>query len=138
MRILYDNYHDKFTEHPSFHIIARKREKEKMFFLVMRMFKIYSLCSFQIYHTAVLTIVIMFYITSPEILFLITEILYLWRSFQSPHSRAPPLVTRSSSMNLAFFFFNSSYKWDYIVFVFLSWLEILNEQKKSLLVVDSW
>ena len=75
--MLYGNYHSKFSEQPSFHIIARKREKEKMFFLVMSTFKIYSLFSFQIYHTAVLTIVIMFYVTSPEIIFLITVNLYL-------------------------------------------------------------
>ena len=77
----------------NYHVVAN-------FFLVMRMFKIYSLCSFQVYQTAVLAIVIMLYVTPPEI-FLITENLCLWRSFQPAHSPAPPLVTRSSSMNLA-------------------------------------
>ena len=42
----------------------KKKEKQKVFFLVMTTFRIYSFRKFQIYSPVVLTIVIMLYITS--------------------------------------------------------------------------
>lgn len=45
--------------------------------LVMKTFKIYSFRSFQIYDIALVTIVTMFYILSPEL----TLLLYLFRFF---------------------------------------------------------
>ena len=47
----------------------------------MKTFKIYSFSNFQIYNKVLLTIVIMFYITSPELIYLITGSLYLLTPF---------------------------------------------------------
>ena len=50
---------------------------ERKKFLVMRTFIIYSLNNYTIYHTAVLTIVIMLYITFLVLIYLITGSVYL-------------------------------------------------------------
>lgn len=57
----------------------------KIFFLVMRNFRIYSFNNFQIYYTAVLTVVIMLFLTSPVIIFLITGRLYVLTTFIHSH-----------------------------------------------------
>ena len=51
----------------------------------MRNFRIYSFSNFQIYYTAVLTVVIMLFLTSPVIIYLITERLYLLTTFIHSH-----------------------------------------------------
>ena len=52
------------TKRPSLQTIT-------MIFLVITIFKIYSLSNFEVYNTIVLTIVIMLYIISPELIHLI-------------------------------------------------------------------
>ena len=47
------------------------------YFFVMKTFKIYSLSSFQIHKTVLLTIIIMLYITSPGLTYFITKSLYI-------------------------------------------------------------
>lgn len=47
----------------------------------MRALRIYSLNDLQIYHTAVLTVIITFYITSPVFIYLIARSLYLLNHF---------------------------------------------------------
>ena len=78
----------------------------KLFFLVMRTFKV--LAVFQICSTVLLTIVIMWYITSQWRIYFITGTLYHW--LPSPISPTPhplPLATSSLfsvSVSLALFF----------------------------------
>ena len=57
------------TKRPSLQTIT-------MIFLVITIFKIYSLSNFEVYNTIVLTIVIMLYIISPELIHLIIGSLY--------------------------------------------------------------
>ena len=64
------------------------------FVLVIRSFKIYSLSSFQICNSVLLTIVAMLYIVSPRLIYFITESLYLLTHFihvAQPHHL--PLAT---------------------------------------------
>ena len=61
----------------------------KLFFLVMRNFKIYSLCSFQICNTVLLTMVSMVCITSPWLIYFMTGSLYLLTSFTPSHIFLP-------------------------------------------------
>ena len=59
---------------------------QNFFSLLMRTVKAYSLNNFQMYHAAVLTIVIMLYITFPLLVYLIIGSLYLLTTFiQIPH-----------------------------------------------------
>ena len=89
--------------HPS-SLIDTKKKKEKNFCAcVMRTLRTYSFNKFQIYHTAGLTIVIMLYIISPGLIYLISGSLYLLTTFiQCFHS--PSLVpTDLISLCLSFF-----------------------------------
>ena len=54
-----NDYHNKFSQHPSPHIITKK-----FFFLLMRTFKIYTLSDFHVYDTVLLTTVMILYITT--------------------------------------------------------------------------
>lgn len=57
----------------------------------MRTLRVYSLNNFQLYHTAVLTLLIMLYITSLVFIYLITGSLYLLTTFlQVPPPPTPP------------------------------------------------
>ena len=104
-----------------------------MFFLVVRIFRLYSLSSFQIFHAAVLTRVILLFITFSVLNYLITESLYFTTFIQFPH--LPPSISGNYksdlSMGLIFFFFfffarrgkdfvlDFTCKWNPTVFVFL-------------------
>ena len=89
----------------------------------MRTFRIYSLKNFQTYHTALLTIVTMLCITSPELIYLS----YNWKfvAFNHIHfTHSPPLATTNlffESMNLLFvlFFLRFHIQVRSLVFVFL-------------------
>ena len=71
------------TKHPSLQAIT-------MIFLVIRIFKIYSLSNFEVYNTIVLTIVTMLYIISPELIHLITGSLCPLTPFIIfPHAHSP-------------------------------------------------
>ena len=63
-----NNDHSEFSEHPSSHIVATKR-KEKKSLLVMKTLRVYSFNSFPIYHTAVITVV-MLYVSSLVLIYL--------------------------------------------------------------------
>ena len=65
-----------------------RKQLPKIFFPVMKTFKIYSLINFQIYTTILLTIVTMLYITSPGPIYFITGSLYLLTIFT--HFTRPP------------------------------------------------
>ena len=51
-----------------------------LFFFLVRMPKIYSLNKFQVLHTVLLTVVTMLYIRFPELIHLVTEIMYTAQS----------------------------------------------------------
>ena len=77
--------------------------------------------NFQIYSVVLLTVVTMPSITSQGLIYFITRHLYLWPpSLTSPTFILwfwqPPICSMS-----CFFFFESTYKWDHIVLIFL-WL----------------
>ena len=90
LHILWSGYHSKFSEHLSSHIDTKK--EKKVLSLWWELFRIYSLSSCQICHTVVLITVVMLYITSPGLVYLITGSLYLWTTFiQFPHLHTPCL-----------------------------------------------
>ena len=67
-----------------YHLVYNKKKrkkKEKNFLFVLRTLGIYSLNNFPIYHSAVLTIIIMLYITSLLLIYLITGHLCLLTAF---------------------------------------------------------
>ena len=75
-----------------------------MFFsLMMRTFRIYLLSNFQIYHTAVLTIVIILYIISPVLIYLTAGSLH--PSTPSSDSPTPPLASGNHKSDLVFYEF---------------------------------
>ena len=63
----------------------------------MRTFNVYSLNDFQIY-SIVLTIVTMLYITSPELIYLITGSLYLLTTFTRFLHPLPPATSNHQSV----------------------------------------
>ena len=101
---------------------AAKKKKKKFFSLVMGTLSIYCLNNFPMYHTAVLTTVIMLYIISLVLIYFIIGGLYLLIPFiQFPFSLPPTPVTTnliSFSMSLVFVFSDSTYKCDHAGFVF--------------------
>ena len=77
------------------------------FSLVLSAFKIYSLSSFQIHNTALLTIVATLYIATTELIYVIIVSMHLLTPFTQffPSSHLPPLATTnptSVSMILVF------------------------------------
>ena len=58
-------------------------------FFMMRTLKIYSLSSFQMYNTVLLTVVSMLYVTFPGLIYLITGSLYLLTTFTNLSSPNP-------------------------------------------------
>lgn len=67
----------------------RYERKEKIFFfLEMRTFRVYSFSNFQIYHKAVVTIVLMLCITPPVLIYCISGYLYILTTFM--HFPYPP------------------------------------------------
>ena len=66
------------------------------FFLLLRIFKIYSGSNFQIYSIVLLTMVTMLSITSPELIYIITESLHIstpFIHFAHPHFWQPPVCS---------------------------------------------
>ena len=114
MYILQNDYHVSLTLHVSCHIIT--------IFLVcvLRMFKIYSLSNFQIYHTVLLAIVSMLYIVSPESNCLFTGSLYPSTTFTHFFYRLPqPLFLSRTSLFSVSVVLDFMCKWDHTVFVSL-------------------
>ena len=66
--------------------LKKERKKAKIFLLVMRTLRIYSLNNFPIYHIAVLAIIIMLYITYLVLIYLITGNVLLLTFLQFPAS----------------------------------------------------
>ena len=100
----------------------RYNKKRKKFLLMMRTLRIYSL-SFLVYHTAVLAI-IMLYITSLELTYLLTSGSYLLTIFfQIPFPPASTADNYSSGLFSMIFFsfsvFDSTYKYNHRVSVYL-------------------
>ena len=89
---------------------------ERKKFLVMRTFIIYSLNNYTIYHTAVLTIVIMLYITSLILVKLKTENLYLGSTFLQ-FTILLPSISGKYTYDLFFYEFGFFF---FFQFVFLS------------------
>ena len=85
----------------------------------MQTFKIYSLISFQLYTTMLLTTSSRLSISSPEPSYLITGSLYTLTTLS--HSSHPQQPSLYLWFLWVWIFFNSTYKWDHMVFVFL-WL----------------
>ena len=91
----------------------------------MRTFNVYSLSSFQVYSTVLLTIVIILNIRSPELIHLITESLYPLTNISL--SLPLPTLTITNlvpiSLSLAFFFFKIPHFSEIIQYLFSSvWL----------------
>ena len=98
---LQNNHHNKYSYHPSPY-------KVTICFLVMRTFKIYSLGNFQTCTTILLTIVTKLYITSPWLIYFITESLslltpfYYFPTFSVP---SPIEITILPSVSMSFVLF---------------------------------
>ena len=74
--------------------------------LVVRPFRGYSLSNFQIHHAAVLARVIIFCITSPRLIYLITKSSYLLTTFIQFPSPTPPVpLTLVTTDLISFHFF---------------------------------
>ena len=95
----------------------------------MQTFKIYSLINFQLYTKMLLTIHSRLSISSPKLIYLITGGLYTLTTLtHSSHPQQPSLYLWF--LWVWIFFFNSTYKWDHMVFVFL-WLTSVSIQSQS-------
>ena len=113
------------SQQPKNHWPQRKWSFFTMF-IAVRTFKIYFLSNFQIYNTVLLPMVTMLNITYLELIYLITGSVYLWTTFthfshppHKPHFWQPPIHSLFLGV---WVFFDSSYKWEHIVFVFFVWL----------------
>ena len=110
----------------------------KNFFLVVTTLKTYSLSNFQISNIVLLTMVIMLYITSQWCIYFLTGGLYLWPRFPNLSTPIrclwqPPICSLClwtwcfcsfvsfwfDLICLFWFFLESTYKWNHMVFVFL-------------------
>ena len=92
---------------------------------MLRYFKIYSLCNLQMYNTVLLTIVARLYINLSTTCFL-TGSLYIltpFAPFMLPHLWQPPVC--SLHLWAWFFLLDSTYNWECIVFVWLTFLIIM-------------
>ena len=92
---------------------------------MLRYFKIYSLCNLQMYNTVLFTIVARLYINLPTTCFL-TGSLYIltpFAPFMLPHLWQPPVC--SLHLWAWFFLLDSTYNWECIVFVWLTFLIIM-------------
>ena len=106
----------------------------------MKTLRIYSLNNFPIYHKIVLAIVIMLYFTA-----LVLTYLYIWKFGPCNHllpiplPHPPPLATTSliSFSTKFFFFFNSTHKWNHIVFVFLCLTSLCIMASRSIYTVPN-
>ena len=68
---------------------------------MMKIFKIYSLSNFEVYNTIVLTIVIMLYIISPELIHLIIGSLCPLTPFTIfPHAHSPQPSTSGNHLSI--------------------------------------
>ena len=91
----------------------------------MRTLKIYSFSDFQIHTTKLLTLVVILYIASPWIIYVIIESPIFWLpSFISPtchHHLPPEIINRFfvGFLSLFCFVLDFTFKWDHAVFVFL-------------------
>ena len=84
-----------------------------------------TLSNFQIYNTALFTMVSMLYITSSEFIHLLTGCLHPLTTFTHFPYPVPPLkATNLSSVSVSLFFSDSTYKWDYIACVFLWFISL--------------
>ena len=121
LHMLWNDY-NRFSYHSSSHMdmIRKNKKKGKHFLPMMRNLRVYSLNKFPIYYISVLVIVIILYITSLELIYLVTESLYLLTTFLQ-YSLFPPITPRNhkSESFSEFLFSDSTYKWDHTVFVSL-------------------
>lgn len=85
--------------------IKKKEEKKNIFFLVMRTLRIYPLSNLQIYHIAVLPIVIMLYISSSVPAILINGSPYFLNNF----IHSPTSAFGNSKSDL--FFYELGFDW---------------------------
>ena len=82
-----------------------QNKREKIFFLVMRTLRIYSLNNFHIQHTTVLIVFIMLYFTSLVLIYLIIGSLYLLTTFLQFLLPSPPPQPLGAT-NLLYFSLN--------------------------------
>ena len=88
LHTLWNDYHNKFSECPS--SLIDTKLKRKIVSFEMRTLKIYSLNNFHIWHTVVLIIIIMWYVTFLVLIMGSLYPLYLHPILLPP---SPPLVT---------------------------------------------
>ena len=101
---MWNDYHNNFSSHSLSHINFFNGKEKQIFCLVMRNLRVYFPNSFEIYHMAVLTIVIMLYITSLVIISLITESFYLLTtSLKFTHPSLTPLGTQIHCFSMSLF-----------------------------------
>ena len=111
----------------TFNISYRYRKKKKnTYFFPSDENSGFTLNNSHIYHTAVLTIVIMLYVTSLVLIYFIIGYLSFDNFHLIPLPALPVLVTTNLiSFSMSFFFFNSLYEWDHIVFIFLCLISLI-------------
>ena len=92
-----------------------------------------TLSKYRVYDTLLLIIITMLYISSPELIHLITESLYPLTNI-SPYPLHLPISPTSQCLattilifgSVSSTFLDSTYKWDHTTFVFCGWLISLN------------
>lgn len=106
-----------------------------LFFLWWELLRIYSPSNFQIYSIWLLTIVIMLYITSPELIYLISGSLYLLTTFTHfPHPSPPPQATTNLFCFYEFSFFYILHMSEIIQYFFF-WFIILSIMPSEFILV---
>lgn len=90
---------------------------------MVKTFKIYSHCNYQVYYTILLTIIIMLFIRSPELIHCITVSLYsLTNIFHFLHPQ-PLLTTIIFSVTKSLAFLDSTHECYNVIFVsFVPWI----------------
>ena len=116
--IFWNDHRSKSSWHLSLYTVT------EFFFLVLRIFDIYSLSNFHTCTTVLLHIFTMLYITPPGLIYFIIGSLQLLTPFTC--FAHPSSLTLGNCQDILcisefrfFFFLDSTYKWDHMVFVFL-------------------
>lgn len=127
-------YCERILPFPSKLINASITLHTYLFFFSVRIFEFYSLSKYLLYNTVLLNTVTMLYNRSLDIIYFITETVYLFTNFIFLPLPNPwqPLFYCFYKSNLLF---NFTYKWYHTVLAFLIWLNSLSIMPSSFIHV---
>lgn len=89
------------NDHNKFKLMSIITHSYKIFFLVIRTFKVYCFSNFQICNTVFLTPVTMLYIISPLLIYFMTGMLCLWTPFSHFTHFQPPLLATTNLLSVS-------------------------------------